>query len=921
LNTSFNKLIPTIEKMKKIYSIVLLLFTACFSFAQDWKQAHFIVQKADSLFDAAEYLQSKKLYQIADSLFKNYELKNSIYCKCKISECLSRQGKLDESQQIVDQAIRTCGEENSMERAEAVSTLGYLNLLKGRQDLAEENFSLSLNYYSSQGASIAKAQCYNNIGLLNFLNGNLEKASEYMFQSLEMRRELTGETSAAVAASYNNLGLIYANEQPEKALEQYNQALSIYSKIYPLNHPSIGVALNNIGIIERKTGDIETSLSTFEKALSIWTHLYGKDHPNVAFVYTNLGESYLQDNNPTMALEYQQKALEIYLSNYNGKHPEVASTYNSIGNIYSSLKKHRLAIENYQKAIISNAHDFSDIDIYKNPKVESYYKPDLLLISLLLKAKALEKYHYEKSLKVSDLQIALSTLQSCDTLLGKLRQIRTGNADKIELGRLGSEVYEDAVSIAISLSEITLKKKYYLNEAFYFSEKNKGAVLLASIADAEAKSFAGIPDSILLKEKVFKNGISLLEQKLAQGPTLQEEKEFRKQLFNLKTQYEGYTEMLESSYPDYYALKYNSKMVSTKDLQSVLSDKEVMLSYFTSEERGRIFIFYISKNSFKVFNLPLAENYNKQITSLRNSLRLKVDHAYIKSAYQLYQSLIPSSIPAKISGLVIIPDGRLGSIPFEILLSKKPKEENKDYSSYAFLIKNHSVTYNYSSLLFYNSRKDLAKKNNIDHPQQVLLCAPIDFLNCSQCPSLTGTKTEVEMIQQLCTANNYKATVLLNKEANEKNIKSVTIGNYSILHFATHGIVNEEKPELSQLFLNSSTDGAEDGNLYSGEIYNLKLNAKLVVLSACQTGLGKLRKGEGIIGLSRALIYAGAKNVMVSLWTVSDASTPELMTRFYAFTFSNHSDAESLRMSKLKLIQDKTFAHPYYWGPFIYIGQ
>jgi CHAT domain-containing protein len=176
------------------------------------------------------------------------------------------------------------------------------------------------------------------------------------------------------------------------------------------------------------------------------------------------------------------------------------------------------------------------------------------------------------------------------------------------------------------------------------------------------------------------------------------------------------------------------------------------------------------------------------------------------------------------------------------------------------------------------------------------------------------------MIQQLCSKNNYATTVLLNKEANEKNIKSSTITNYSILHFATHGIVNEEKPELSQLFLNGTNDG-EDGNLYSGEIYNLKLDAKLVVLSACQTGLGKITKGEGIIGLSRALIYAGAKNVLVSLWTVSDSSTPELMTQFYFFNFSNHSDAESLRMSKLKLIQDKKFAHPYYWGPFIYIGQ
>jgi CHAT domain-containing protein len=141
-----------------------------------------------------------------------------------------------------------------------------------------------------------------------------------------------------------------------------------------------------------------------------------------------------------------------------------------------------------------------------------------------------------------------------------------------------------------------------------------------------------------------------------------------------------------------------------------------------------------------------------------------------------------------------------------------------------------------------------------------------------------------------------------------------------LIHLATHGIVDENNPELSRIFLQTDSE-AEDGNLFSGEIYNLHLNADLVTLSACQTGLGKISKGEGVIGLSRALVYAGAKNIMVSFWSVADESTAVLMTDFYKLLLEkpaiNYS--ENLREAKLNMIDSK-FAAPYYWAPFILIG-
>ena len=154
--------------------------------------------------------------------------------------------------------------------------------------------------------------------------------------------------------------------------------------------------------------------------------------------------------------------------------------------------------------------------------------------------------------------------------------------------------------------------------------------------------------------------------------------------------------------------------------------------------------------------------------------------------------------------------------------------------------------------------------------------------------------------------------------------------DYKYIHFATHGFVNQEEPEFSGILLVPDSLGQEDGILFSGEIYNLPLNSQLVTMSACETGLGKISTGEGIIGITRALLYAGTKNVNVSLWKVSDNSTRNLMINLYDRLVKKDVPndplqsldyAYDLRKAKLKLLEDEKFNHPYYWSPFVLIGK
>jgi CHAT domain-containing protein len=167
-----------------------------------------------------------------------------------------------------------------------------------------------------------------------------------------------------------------------------------------------------------------------------------------------------------------------------------------------------------------------------------------------------------------------------------------------------------------------------------------------------------------------------------------------------------------------------------------------------------------------------------------------------------------------------------------------------------------------------------------------------------------------------------KVAVYLRETAKEENVK----GNESLstarrIHFATHGVMSERQPQYSGLVLTLDEDPQEDGLLQVYEIFNLKLNAELVVLSACKTGLGKEVKGEGLIGLTRAFMYAGAPSVVVSLWQVADRSTAEMMVKFYEQLDRAEDKAEALRQAKLAMIQAGRYAHPFYWAPFILVGE
>ncbi|UCG26952.1 MAG: CHAT domain-containing protein, partial [Bacteroidales bacterium] len=514
--------------------------------------------------------------------------------------------------------------------------------------------------------------------------------------------------------------------------------------------------------------------------------------------------------------------------------------------------------------------------------------------------------------------------------------------------------------ICLKLEQETGNKKLqkrYREQAFYFAERNKTSVLQEALAGTEAQKFAGIPDSLLNLEQKLSTDIAYYEKQLASVPGFQDELKYRNRLFLLNRRYDSLILIFEKQYPEYHDLKYSLTPVTTRDIQQVMDNKTAFISYFTGD--SIVAIFTVTKKNLYVKSLPkgkfpasLIRDFRKCLLDPDNSMYAE---RYREYAFDLYQKLIPQNLDKKIKNLIIIPDSELCLIPFEPLLTYKT--DSPGWNNLPYLIRKYNISYSYSANLFYRTfQKTLIDRVELSGLKDWLAFAPVfndvetsgltlrtrellesvDALSADSAGKrgtllsgvyispLPGTETEVRTILKLFDEHEKKAKVQLGTNANEFALKSGDLRDYACIHLATHGFVNMEKPELSGILLSQDTSINEDGILFSGEIYNLKLNAMLTVLSACETGLGEIKKGEGIIGLTRALLYAGSKNIIVSLWKVADESTSELMIGFYRNMLEKTEKemylSGALRKAKLNMIQESRYAHPFFWSPFILIG-
>jgi len=934
--------------------LVFLTVPVCINAAsqKDTTRAREDYRRARQFMESAEYDSAITAFHKAADLYRDaHHWEQYIRCLRMTGTAHRRQSEYDAASDTHREALKLAGKHLTPKHpliGDILSGLGIIRAIKGDNAGALEYFTRALEIQKAAlGESHLKtALRYQNIGILYRRTGEYSRALEYQLKSLDIKRRVLGDSDLELAYSYNNIGLVYWNmEEYKRSLTYHEKSLAMKQRLLPGVHPDIRESLYNMGLVYENMESFSQALDHYHRALRIDRKLYEGDHGDMAEAMEHIGLVHAKTGAYEKSETWYRKALEMYNRMLGESNHQSADVLCRLGDLYLKQDIFNLALDQYQEALTMLSGSFGDPHIFVNPRPEELPLDIAVLETLTAKSRALfQRFTSPSPGNKRDLETAYATAQLAYALADSIRYSRSSRDAKLWLRRQMKSFYEDGISMALHLDELTGDRSYS-KEAFRISERAHAAVLNEAVTEAEARQFARIPDSLLTLERQLatdRTFYSLQIQRAQQDPSTDGGKlrRWRNRHFELNRQYEQLREYIETNYPGYASLQYDITYPEPGKLQSRLPDHTALVEYFLGD--SALFIFRMDQDTYHVREIRAADSVTAEVRHLRNALENLQFREYIASASYLYQQLIKPVYSGgnPVRNLIIIPDGILHHLPFECLLRENPAVSgtNVDFASLPYLIHETRISYHFSGALWRNENPRIRS----DHPEELFGMAPVEFQDppeqsaeereditvrsgdqdhlIADNPPLPETEQELRRISRLFNEGQGTANVHLFGNATESTLKSADLEKYEFIHLATHGILNEDDPTLSGLLFSDVADESENGILYAGETYNLNLNADLVTLSACRSGLGGIARGEGIIGLTRGFFYSGASRVMVSLWQVNDKSTAELMIRFYEKLLENNDPAMALRSAKLKLINNGTFAYPLEWGSFVLIG-
>jgi CHAT domain-containing protein/Tfp pilus assembly protein PilF len=856
--------------------------------------------------------------------------------------------------------------------ARYLQNIGIINAQKGDYAQAEEAMASSLIILEKHSApdDPDMANRYLNMGRFMTLEYNITEALSYFEKAEKILLKKVGANHSDVGSLYQNMGQAYIHMADyEKALTFFNKALSIATANLDPGHPNILSINMNIGFVYEKKGDFKNALryyelslpedknipaviktysnmaslynsmkepdradEYFDKAIGLALKILGKDHPETGLLYTRYGYFLINNNRADRSLEMFRKAYDISLNNYGKKSSESSNNLTHIGNYYLIRNDLASALRYYQDAVIAIVKDFNNETISANPLPEMI-EPDRYLVNALNgKAEALNLLGGESNLKNS-----LETYKLSIKVVEKLRSTYQNEESKLILSDEEQKTFLNTVKVSANLYKLTSKQEY-LEEAFKYSDKGKSAVLFASLQDIEARQFGKIPEKVQQVEKSLKLELGSYNRYIYEERQKTQANEgkirfWESKVFELEGRYDSLVKVLENDYPDYYQLKYKEPDVSVETIQKQLEKGRAVVEYTLTD--SIVYIFVITRNKFDLVTQTIDSSFIKNIQTLRDatgsgdlmSARMEDYLNYSNAAFALYNDLIkPINQITGEKKLIIIPDSEIGYISFDMLLDAAPNPKVMDFRDLSFLIRNYVISYSGSAMLQFSSLKSVNKKAT----RNLLAMAP-SYDNLTNLKEngfvdetgktvyllpIPGVEEEIKGIKRILSGKAISGI-----KATENKFKEIA-GEYNILHLAMHTLVNNEKPMLSKLVFYQDKDTVEDGMLNTYELFGMNLNAGLAVLSACNTGTGKLMKGEGMMNLARGFIYAGVPGIVMTLWSVEDQSSAEIVEKFYKYLDDGMPKDEALRQAKLDLINqgDPLRTHPYYWAAYVTIG-
>ena len=787
---------------------------------------------------------------------------------------------------------------------------GDILLVTGNQLKAVELYNKSLTYFEKAGEPLGQANVYTSKGDISLNNGDKVHAFEMYGKALSFYKkcgDCLGQGNV-----FQNMGELYWRIGDNlRALDMYNKAMALYEKgQYPLNTGNIlmekSQIYSNIGENTKALEMCQRALALFEKAM----------YPlSLGNLYKNMGKIYFNISNYSKAIEMFDKAYAFYVK---AKHPlGKGGVLKKKGDVCFKMGNHTKALEFYNRALASYSEN--------NKYIESIFHTQYAKATVCAKLGKTQEafYLYEKS-------------------LDKLEALR----EQTPLEKMKISFLKDFYGEYEGITLFMLKNKYY-SRGFNYAELMKSRAFLDQLSEGIVKLDKGIKPGLLKKRDDYVSKLSAKSKQIAEAAGKNDEKklaELKDERRKIESEFEDLLIKIRLENPLYASVQY-PQPVSLKELQEkVLKKGELMLHYFTTEERT--YVFLVSKKKFKVFPLNITSKETHKLAN-RYILSVKGKNKEKLSEYgeKLYQSLFKPLEPL-LKGkkeIIIVPDGELAKIPFESFVMEMDESGNPVY-----LLEKYNIKYIQSASVLSIMRKYYKRTSQTQN--FIGFGDPVyDYENFKKglpeqgstnpekgdeikdihrgkydreggiFDRLEGSGREVQTIAGLFQDQGQKAVIHLRANATEENAKSPDLKGFDYIHFSCHGVLGDG---FQSLVLSQVPGAKEDGYLTLNEIMNCDYNAKLVVLSACQTGTGKVERGEGVTGLTRAVMYAGTPGVVASLWNVSDIGTKELMVRFYQNILEKGmSKEDALREAKLSLLKSGKYSSPYYWSPFVMYGE
>jgi CHAT domain-containing protein len=698
----------------------------------------------------------------------------------------------------------------------------------------------------------------------------LKEAAQLLDTSIEQLNNSPGVQDTWLAAAYSTRASLFEEEkQFEKAAEHYELAEVLYRQEQKGNYNNdILTEFADIALFHAKHGDANKAIALGTEA---YTYVQKSALKNTLQAQTNrilLAEVYLELGNYKKAIELSEEAIRFQLD---------------------GLKK-------------SKSRQDSVILQFSKPR------------AYLIKAKA--SYAQHKHLSETEFYELLDLLNKGINILEQRKTIITNSEDVSNLISGNEELFNFAKKIHLDYYFQT-KKEAVLENILGLHEATIYTRIRARLNLRQDMKYAGVPKTILTREQNLKNSlVNSLESETDNGIH---------KFFEVTNTWNRFIDSLKNNYPSYYDIRYKKIEASLASIQEKLPPNTTAIRYLFID--SKLYAMVLDKTQKEIVALNFQEVDSSVLAIHENNFDVKKLGTEL---YKLYNNLwLPLECHIKHSNVLIIPDGALYNLSFEMLTSK-PIQSWRDFSNNSLLSK-YTISYNFSLLLL-NSENVVT-----DYPHNYVAFAP-EFTAAMKneyqlavTDSVLLDKTYLTLLPQPFTseiaekyATVFQGDAFLNRKAS-KQFFMKNSGEHKIIHIGTHAESNNIMPELSRLIFAKAlvNDTLLDNNsLYTYEIYNQNLASELAILTACETGKPTFQTGEGMISLAHAFRYAGSKSILTSLWQIDEQSSAKIVSHFYDFLKQGQTKDEALKNAKLEYLATATgrTAAPAYWAGLVLIG-